>query len=710
MIKPFARLVAQDLNLPPKAVENTLALLDEGCTVPFIARYRKERTGSLDEVQIGQIQALGLRYEDLQKRKDTILRTIEAAGKLTADIKQEIDNCWESAALEDIYLPFKPKRRTRASIAKEKGLLPLAEIIMLQKEGDVRLWAKDFISDKVCSIDEALQGAKDIISESVSEDKDAREAVRNVFRRTARIVSKAVKAKAQTEEAQKFSDYFDFSEPLKRSSAHRILAMLRGQKAGCLRIAVEPDEEMCQERLLGRFVKNRTMSAKLQKEAVEDAFKRLIEPSIETEFINLSKAKADDGAIEVFKDNLRQLLLSPILGEKRVMAIDPGFRTGCKVVCLDERGNLLHHEAIFPHPPKSMRMQAKVHCEAMIGQYGVEAIAIGNGTASRETVEFVESLSLPEAVKTFVVSEDGASIYSASEVARREFPTEDVTVRGAVSIGRRLMDPLAELVKIDAKNLGVGQYQHDVDQTKLKLSLDNVVESCVNSVGVNLNTASRELLTYVSGLGPALAQNIVDYRTKNGAFQSRNELKKVPRLGAVAYQQASGFLRIQDGKNPLDNTAVHPERYSVVELMAKDQGLSLQEFISSKEKYRKVDLKRYVTEDVGLPTLQDILTFLDKRGRDEREKVDDFAFSKAVHTVDDVQEGMVLPGIVTNITAFGCFVDIGVHQDGLVHISQVADHFVKDITKVVRLHEHVMVRVIGVDLRRGRISLSMKGI
>ena len=713
----YARLIAERLNISEKNVAGTLALIDEGCTIPFIARYRKERTGGLNEVQIAAVSDQYERLKDIQKRKETVLKTISDLGKLTPELEKRINETWDATTLEDIYLPYRPKRRTRAQVAREQGLEPLALLLLGQRERDPGQAARAYVKGDVTDVDMALKGAQDIIAEMVSEDERSRQQVRGAFRRQAVITSKVVKSKADTDEAAKYSDYFDWQEPLRRCSSHRLLAMRRGEAEGILRISISPDDDECIERLVSNYgargAKYENACWRLVAEAVEDGYKRLLKPSIETEFSNLSKEQADDEAIRVFAENLRQLLLSAPLGQKRVMGIDPGFRTGCKVVCLDAQGNLLHHEAIFPHPPVNHRMQATVHLQQMLEQYHVEAIAIGNGTASRETRTFVEDCLTGETgkgVSVFVVSEDGASVYSASKTAREEFPDEDVTVRGAVSIGRRLMDPLAELVKIDPKSIGVGQYQHDVDQTKLRLQLDQTVMSCVNSVGVNLNTASQHLLQYVSGLGPALAKNIVDYRRENGPFASRAQLKKVPRLGPAAFEQCAGFLRIPGAKNPLDNSAVHPESYKIVEQMADDQGCTVADLINDKEKRSAIDPKRYVTAEVGLPTLTDIMKELEKPGRDPREQIEEFEFAKGIETVDDLIEGMELPGIVTNITNFGAFVDIGVHQDGLVHISQMADKYVKDPNQVVKLHQHVMVRVIEVDRRRGRISLSMKKI
>ena len=708
----FTKIIARQLSLPQEGVENTLKLLDEGCTIPFISRYRKERTGGLDEVQIAQISEMNARLKETAKRKETILKTIGEQGKLTDELKKRIDDCWDNTELEDIYLPYKPKRRTRAQVAREQGLEPLATLLMMQREPNPVKAAERFVRGDVKDVPMALHGAQDIIAEQVSEDEGSRNVVRQQFRRDALIVSKVVKAKKDTDEAQKYSDYFEWEEPLRRCSSHRLLAMRRGESEGVLRVKIETDDEQCITRLQRHYVKGHGKCQRLVAEAVEDGYNRLLQPSIETEFAAMSKEKADQEAIQVFTQNLRQLLMDAPLGQKRVMGIDPGFRTGCKVVCLDAQGNLLHHEAIFPHPPVNRIMEAKMHVLDMISDYQIEAIAIGNGTASRETREFIEDIAshTEGAPAVFVVSEDGASVYSASKIAREEFPDEDVTVRGAVSIGRRLMDPLAELVKIDPKSIGVGQYQHDVDQTKLKNSLDQTVESCVNQVGVNLNTASQHLLMYVSGLGPALAKNIVDYRRENGPFASRAQLKKVPRLGPSAFQQCAGFLRIPNAKNPLDNSAVHPESYHIVEQMARDNGCTVGELITNEQKRKQVQMERYVTAEVGIPTLTDIMHELEKPGRDPREQLEAFEFDPNVKEVDDLVEGMVLPGIVTNITNFGAFVDIGVHQDGLVHVSQMANRYVKDPNEVVHLHQHVQVRVIDVDRRRNRISLSMKGI
>lgn len=711
-MEEFSQMIAAELKLPAHRIANTLKLLQEGATIPFISRYRKEATGGLDEVQIGDIQT---RYEklcELSKRKETVLSTIEEQGKLTPELKARISACWNATELEDIYLPFKPKRKNRAEAARAKGLEPLALLLMMQKENNLAAKVRNFVKGEVKDEEDALKGARDILAEQISEDERSRNLMRNQFQRQALIQSKVVKGKEAEEASAKYRDYFDFCEPLKKCSSHRLLALRRGESEGVLKVSIFPeDEDMCNERLQRLFVRANNECAHQVEEALTDAYKRLLKPAIETEFAALSKEKADEEAIRIFAENLRQLLLAPPLGQKRVMGIDPGFRTGCKVVCLDAQGTLLHNEAIYPHPPKSEYAQAARKIVKLVEQYKIEAIAIGNGTASRETEQFVTSQRYDREVQVFVVSEDGASIYSASKTAREEFPDYDVTVRGAVSIGRRLMDPLAELVKIDAKSIGVGQYQHDVDQTKLKASLDQTVESCVNLVGVNVNTASKHLLTYVSGLGPTLAQNIVDYRTENGPFESRRQLLKVPRMGAKAYEQCAGFLRIPQAKNPLDNSAVHPESYPIVEQMAKDLNCTVADLIKDKELRSKIDLKKYVTDNtVGLPTLTDILQELDKPGRDPRQKIQVFEFDKNVRTLDDLQEGMELPGIVTNITNFGCFVDIGIKENGLVHVSQLADRFVSNPADVVRIHQHVRVKVMSIDHERKRIQLTMKGL
>lgn len=710
-MEQFSQMIATALKLPVHRVENTLKLLQGGATIPFISRYRKEATGGLDEVQIGDIHT---RYEklcELAKRKETVLSTIEEQGKLTDTLRERISNCWDATELEDIYLPFKPKRKTRAEAARQKGLEPLAMLLLMQRENNLSARVRQFVKGDVKDEEDALKGARDIIAEQVNEDECARNLIRNQFNRQAMITSKVVKGKEKEEAALKYRDYFDFSEPLKKCTSHRLLAIRRGEAEGILKVSITPDDEsVCTERLERQYVHGNGECSAQVAEAVNDAYKRLLKPAIETEFSALSKEKADEEAIRVFAENLRQLLLAPPLGQKRTMGIDPGYRTGCKVVCLDAQGTLLHNEAIYPHPPKSETALAGRKLVKLVEQYKIEAIAIGNGTASRETERFVTSQRYDREVQVFVVSEDGASIYSASKIARDEFPEYDVTVRGAVSIGRRLMDPLAELVKIDAKSIGVGQYQHDVDQSKLKASLDQTVESCVNLVGVNVNTASKHLLTYVSGLGPTLAQNIVDYRTENGAFHSRKELLKVPRMGAKAFEQCAGFLRIPQADNPLDNSAVHPESYAIVEKMAKDLKCSVADLIKNKELRSQIDIKNYVTDTVGLPTLTDILQELDKPGRDPRQKIQVFEFDKNVQTIDDLREGMELPGIINNITNFGCFVDIGIKENGLVHISQLADKFVSDPTTVVSMHQHVRVRVLSIDHERKRIQLTMKGL
>ena len=710
-MEEFSRMISDALKLPEHRVQNTLKLLLDGATIPFISRYRKEATGGMDEVQISEINA---RYEklcELAKRKETILSTIGELGKLTPELSKRIADCWEGTELEDIYLPYKPKRKTRAEIARQKGLEPLAVLLLMQRENNLAAKARAFVKGDVKDEEDALKGARDIIAEQVNEDERARNQIRRQFERQGVITAKVVKGKEGDEAAAKYRDYFDFSEPLKRCTSHRLLAIRRGEKEGILKVSITPaDETECGEWLERLFVKTNNECAHQVAEAVNDAYKRLLKPSIETEYAAISKEKADDEAIRVFAGNLRQLLLAPPLGQKRVMGIDPGFRTGCKVVCLDAQGALLHNEAIYPHPPKSEYKQAARKLTQLVEQYKIEAIAIGNGTASRETEQFVTSQRYDREIQVFVVSEDGASIYSASKTAREEFPDYDVTVRGAVSIGRRLIDPLAELVKIDPKSIGVGQYQHDVDQSKLKASLDQTVESCVNLVGVNVNTASKHLLTYVSGLGAALAQNIVDYRTENGAFRSRRELLKVPRMGVKAFEQCAGFLRIPGAENPLDNSAVHPESYSVVERMAKDLGCSVTDLIKDKELRSRIKIENYITDSVGLPTLTDIMQELDKPGRDPRRKIEMFEFDKNVRTLDDLQEGMELPGIVTNITNFGCFVDIGIKENGLVHVSQLADRFISDPSTVVSIHQHVRVRVMSIDRERKRIQLTMKGL
>lgn len=701
----IAEIIAKQLGLREKQVEATINLLTSGATIPFISRYRKEATGGLNEVQVAQVKEQNDKLEELVHRRDYIIATIEEQGKLTDELKKRIETCWDATLLEDMYLPFKPKRKTRAEVARKKGLEPLADMLMLQPFKQPETAAKAFVKGEVANTDEALQGARDIIAERVNENERSRQTVRRSFECTGMIRSKVVKGKEA--EAGKFRDYFDWSEPLKRCTSHRLLAMRRGEAEGYLRVSISPsDDDDCISRVERGYVKAATPAAAQVEMAIADAYKRLLKPSIETEFAGASKGKADEEAIHVFANNLKQLLLAAPLGQKRIMGIDPGFRTGCKVVCLDAQGNLLHNETIFPHQPQNQYARAGFKLHSLVEQYHIEAIAIGNGTAGRETEELVKSLHL-EGVEVFLVSEDGASVYSASKLAREEFPDYDVTVRGAVSIGRRLADPLAELVKIDPKAIGVGQYQHDVDQTELKKSLDLTVESCVNTVGVNLNTASKHLLTYVSGLGPALAQNIVDYRTANGAFASRRALLKVPRLGAKAYEQCAGFLRIPGAENPLDNTAVHPERYALVEQMAKDAGCDVPTLIASAEARAKVDLKRYCTNEVGLPTLTDIMNELAKPGRDPRGTAKVFSFADNLHSLDDLREGMEVPGVVTNITKFGCFVDMGIKVKGLVHISHMADHYVKDPAEVVHIQQQVMVRVLDIDEERGRVALQL---
>lgn len=708
MTNVFHTLIARFLQIPEGQVERTIGLLNEGATIPFISRYRKEVTGGLDEVQIGAIKDQLDKLTELSKRKETILATIEEQEKLTPELRKRIEESWDSTEIEDLYLPYKPKRVTKAEIARRKGLEPLAKIVMMQNENNLSARIKSFIKGEVKNAEEALQGARDIIAEWINENESARNTVRNSFAHTAMITSKVIKGKE--EEGAKYRDYFDFSESLNRASSHRLLALRRGEAEGILRVSISPDAESCLDRLNRRFVKGRGEVSEQVATAVDDSFKRLLKPSIETEFSNQSKAKADEEAIRVFAENLRQLLLAPPLGQKRVLGVDPGYRTGCKLVCLDAQGNLLHNEAIFPHPPQNEKGKAAAKVAQLVATYAIDAIAIGNGTASRETEQFITNIRYDRKVQVFVVSENGASIYSASKIAREEFPEYDVTVRGAVSIGRRLMDPLAELVKIDPKSIGVGQYQHDVEQNALKKSLDQTVESCVNLVGVNVNTASKHLLTYISGLGPTLAQNIVNYRAEHGPFTSRKELMKVPRMGEKAFEQSAGFLRIPDGKNPLDNSAVHPESYPIVERMAKDLKCSVADLITDKALKKKLKLTDYLTDKVGMPTLLDIMEELDKPGRDPRQTIQVFAFDPTVKTIEDLKEGQVLPGIVTNITNFGCFVDVGIKENGLVHISELADRFVSDPTQVVSIHQHVKVKVLSVDLSRKRVQLSMKEI
>ena len=702
----LTNIIANETGLAPDKVRNTIELLDAGATVPFIARYRKEVTGSMDEVAIGNIKELYAKFKTLLQRKATVIETIEGQGKLTPELKKRIEECFDSVELEDIYLPFRPKRRTRATVAKECGLEPLAELIFLQQCNDIKGRARSFICTEVPTVEDAISGACDIIAERVAEDEGARASMRRMFARRGRIVSKVIKGKEA--DGVKYADYYDWQESIARISSHRLLAIMRGEEEGFLRVSIIVDTEEALEQLNRRFVKRYSPLREYMETAVADGFKRLLAPSIENETRNTAKQKADDEAIAVFAENLRQLLMSSPLGQKRVLAIDPGFRTGCKVVVLDSQGNLVHHTVIYPHPPQNDRDGAAHIITSLVNYYVIEAFAIGNGTAGRETEDFVRRLGLAPGI--FSVNEDGASVYSASAVAREEFPYEDVTVRGAVSIGRRLIDPLSELVKIEPRSIGVGQYQHSVDQVKLKERLDVVVESCVNKVGVNLNTATKQILTHISGLGPALAENIVRYRAENGDFRTRKELLKVPRLGNKAFEQAAGFLRVVGGDELLDNTAVHPESYGIVVKMAKDMNVSLDEFIADGEIRKKVVLSKYITDKVGMPTLTDIMDALNKRGLDPREQAKVFAFDPNVHEIEDLRAGMVLPGLVSNITAFGAFVNIGVHQDGLVHISQLADRYVSSPSDVVKLGQQVMVRVVEVDLKRRRISLSMKSI
>lgn len=698
-------IIAKRLGLQLKQVTSTIQLLSTGATIPFISRYRKEATGGLNEVQVAQVKEENDRMQELIHRREYIITTIDEQGKLTDELRKRISTCWDANLLEDIYLPFKPKRRTRAEVARKKGLEPLANLLLVNPTVRPDEAARKFVKGEVADVDEALQGARDIIAERINEDERTRQTVRRSFELTGMVRSKVVKAKEA--EAGKYRDYFDWSEPLRRCTSHRLLAMRRGEAEGLLRVSISPsNEEDCMERVERPYVRKGAASASQVQMAADDAYRRLLRPSIETEFAGSSKAKADEEAIGVFAGNLKQLLLAPPLGQKRIMGIDPGYRTGCKVVCLDAQGNLLHNETIYPHAPQNQYARASFKVASLVEQYHIEAIAIGNGTAGRETDEMVRALHLKD-VDVFLVSEDGASVYSASKLAREEFPDYDVTVRGAVSIGRRLADPLAELVKIDPKAIGVGQYQHDVDQGELKKALDLTVESCVNTVGVNLNTASKHLLTYVSGLGPALAQNIVDYRAANGPFHSRRELLKVPRLGAKAYEQCAGFLRIPDAENPLDNTAVHPERYALVEKMAKDAGCDVPELIRSAEARLRIDLSRYCTAEVGMPTLNDIMQELSKPGRDPRGTAKVFSFDEHLHSLDDLREGMEVPGVVTNITKFGCFVDMGIKVKGLVHISHMADHFVKDPSTIVHIQQQVMVRVLDIDEERGRVALQL---
>jgi uncharacterized protein len=699
--------IAKKLGLQEWQVENTIRLLDDGATIPFISRYRKEMTGSLDEVKLMHIKEEFERLKDLDKRREAIIKSIGEQEKMTPELMKKIDAALTMSELEDIYLPFKPKRRTRATIAREKGLEPLAVIIMKQQELDPLLKAGEFLNENVATAEEAVAGASDIIAEWISEDEKARRQMRLLYEKEAVIFSKVVKGKET--EGIKYSDYFDWSEPLKKCPSHRLMAMRRGEEEGFLRLSIEPVEDNAIDLLDGLFIKGRNASSEIMGNAISDSWKRLLSPSIETEFRSLSKEKADAEAIGVFAENLRQLLLAPPLGEKNILAIDPGFRTGCKIVCLSKQGNLVHNETIYPHPPQNETAMSVKKILSLIEAYKIEAIAIGNGTASRETEDFIRWIKFDRDLQVFIVSEAGASIYSASKIARDEFPDYDVTVRGSISIGRRLLDPLAELVKIDPKSIGVGQYQHDVDQGKLQNSLDDVVTSCVNAVGVEVNTASSHLLTYVSGLGPQLAQNIVDYRSENGPFSSRRELLKVRRMGEKAYEQSAGFLRIRGANNPLDSSAVHPESYHVVEKMASDLGVNVHDLITDEEKRKEIKPEKYITTATGLPTLKDIIEELAKPGRDPRTRIKEFRFAD-IHSINDLKEGMIVPGIVTNITKFGAFVDIGVKQDGLVHVSNLSRNYVQDPATVVKLHQHVMVKIIAVDTERRRIQLSMKDV
>lgn len=704
----YSTLVSDSLHIPEKQVRQTIDLLESGATIPFISRYRKEATEGLDEVQIADIKNCLEKFQSLASRKEFVCNAIDKAGKLTEELKQRLDNSWDSDEIEDIYLPYKAKRATRAEMARKNGLEPLAKILLAQNRSSLKGIADSFVKNEVKTEKAALQGARDIIAEWANENERVRNTVRRAYKQA--IISSAV-VSGKEEEGNKYANYFQFQEKLSRCQSHRILAMLRGKEEGILRISILPaNEESCLDALYRIYHKQDNDCWQEVQTAIDDAYKRLLRPSIESESLRDSKLKADEEAIKVFAANLRQLLLAPPLGQCRVLGIDPGFRTGCKVVCLDDQGNLLHNETIYPHPPKNEKRQAALKIQHLVEAYSIDAISIGNGTASRETELFITNIRYSRPVKVFVVSEDGASIYSASALARAEFPQYDVTVRGAVSIGRRLMDPLAELVKIDPKSIGVGQYQHAVDQTLLKKSLDQTVESCVNNVGVNVNTASKELLAYVSGVGPSLATNIVHYRAENGPFKSRSDLKRVPRLGEKAFEQCAGFLRIQGGENPLDNSAVHPERYAIVRQMAKDLNCSIEDLIRNKGLKQQLDLKKYMSQSVGMPTLQDIMKELDKPGRDPRNKIEEFSFNQDIHTLEDVQEGMVLPGIVTNITNFGCFVDIGIKENGLVHISEMSDHFINNPAEVVSIHQHIQVRILQVDKKNKRIQLSMKGI
>lgn len=695
------------VNTADKNIEATLKLLSEDCTIPFISRYRKDTTGNLDEVEIEHIAKLSKQYDEIVKRKDSILKTIEEQGQLTSELKSKIQNSFDLQEIEDLYLPYKKKKKTKADVARENGLEPLAKIIMAQNNDEIDFEASKYISKNVVNEDEALQGARDIIAEWINENIYVRKNLRRLFQRKATVTTKVVKKKAEEEDAQKFKQYFDWSEPISKAPSHRLLAMLRAENEGFIKLKVEVDNEEAIDFIEENTLKERNESTEQVKIAIKDSYKRLLEPAISNETLQEAKAKADEKAIEVFAGNLGQLLLAPPLGEKRILAIDPGYRSGCKIVCLDEKGDLLYNETIYPHAPQNESAMAMKKIRSMVNAYNIEAISIGNGTASRETEFFIKKIAFDKPVQVFVVSEAGASVYSASKIAREEFPTYDVTVRGSVSIGRRLSDPLAELVKIDAKSIGVGQYQHDVDQTKLKEELDNTVVRCVNSVGININTASKSLLSYVSGIGEKMAENIVAYRSENGPFEDRKQIKKVPRLGEKAYQQAAAFIRIKDGKNPLDNSAVHPEAYKIVEKMAKDLKISVNELIANKEKISQIKLENYITEEIGILGLKDIVKELEKPGLDPRKSAKVFEFDTNVKTIKDLRTGMILPGIVNNITAFGCFVDVGIKESGLVHISQLKEGFVSDVNEVVKLHQHVQVKVVEVDEARKRIQLTM---
>ena len=699
------------VNTTDKNIEATLKLLSEDCTIPFISRYRKDTTGNLDEVQIENITKLSKQYDEIVKRKDSILKTIDEQGQLSPELKLKIQNSFDLQEIEDLYLPYKKKKKTKADVARENGLEPLAKIIMAQNNDEIDFEASKYITENVVNEDDALQGARDIIAEWINENVFIRKNLRRLFQRKATVTTKVVKKKAEDDDAQKFKQYFDWSEPISKAPSHRLLAMLRAVNEGFIKMKVEIDPEGSGEEAIDfieeNTLKGRNASTEQVKIAIKDSYKRLLEPAISNETLQEAKAKADEKAIDVFAGNLGQLLLAPPLGEKRILAIDPGFRSGCKIVCLDEKGDLLYNETIYPHAPQNESGMAMKKIRSMVNAYNIEAISIGNGTASRETEFFIKKIAFDKPVQVFVVSEAGASVYSASKIAREEFPTYDVTVRGSVSIGRRLSDPLAELVKIDAKSIGVGQYQHDVDQTKLKEELDTVVVRCVNSVGININTASKSLLSYVSGIGEKMAENIVAYRSENGPFEDRKQIKKVPRLGEKAYQQAAAFIRIKDGKNPLDNSAVHPEAYKIVEKMAKELKISVAELIGNKEKISQIKLENYITDEIGILGLKDIVKELEKPGLDPRQSAKVFEFDPNVKTMNNLRVGMILPGIVNNITAFGCFVDVGIKESGLVHISQLKEGFVSDVNEVVKLHQHVQVKVVDVDEARKRIQLTM---